>query len=62
MKTLVVFGGVMVVVLSLDPRFAGSNPVDSDGFLRAIKIRCTISFGRKQSHQPVFLYNMFKTT
>jgi hypothetical protein len=29
----------------LDPRFAGSSPAVSDGFLRAIKIRSTASFG-----------------
>jgi hypothetical protein len=29
----------------LHPRFAGSNPSESDGFLRAIKIRDTTSFG-----------------
>jgi hypothetical protein len=33
--------------LTLDPRFAGVNPTESDGFLRlrAIKIRSTPSFG-----------------
>jgi hypothetical protein len=29
----------------LDPRFAGSNLVEDDGFLRAIKISSTSSFG-----------------
>jgi hypothetical protein len=29
----------------MDPRFAGSNPADDNGFLRAIKIRSTASFG-----------------
>jgi hypothetical protein len=29
----------------LDPRFAGSNPAEDDGFLRAIKIYSTTSFG-----------------
>jgi hypothetical protein len=29
----------------LDPRFAGSNPAVDNGFLRAIKIRSTTSFG-----------------
>jgi hypothetical protein len=38
----VVLGGVMVIVLAVDPRFA-----DNDEFLRAIKIRSTISFGGK---------------
>jgi hypothetical protein len=31
--------------LPLDPRFAGSNPAESGGFLKAIKIRSTTSFG-----------------
>jgi hypothetical protein len=31
----------------LDLRFAGSNPAENDGFLRAIKIRSTASFGGK---------------
>jgi hypothetical protein len=35
----------MVIVLPLDPRFVGSNPAESDGFLRTIKIRGTNSFG-----------------
>jgi hypothetical protein len=30
--------------LPLDPRFAGSNPADHDGFLRVIKIRNTTYF------------------
>jgi hypothetical protein len=29
----------------LDPKFAGSNPEEGDGFLRVIKIRRTPSFG-----------------
>jgi hypothetical protein len=33
--------------LPLDPRFAGSNPAEGDGFLKVIKIRCTTSFRRK---------------
>jgi hypothetical protein len=33
------------VVLPLDPMFAGSNPAVGNGFLRAIKIRSTFSFG-----------------
>jgi hypothetical protein len=32
----------------LDRRFAGSNPDQDDGFLRAIKIRSTLSFGKKE--------------
>jgi hypothetical protein len=31
--------------LPLDPRFAGSSPSKDDGFLRAIKIHSTTSFG-----------------
>jgi hypothetical protein len=33
--------------LSLDLRSAGSNPAQDDGFLRAIKIRSTTSFGEE---------------
>jgi hypothetical protein len=40
----IVPGGVMVSV-PLDPRFAGSNPAQCDGFLRAIKIPSMPSFG-----------------
>jgi hypothetical protein len=35
----------VVAFLPLDPRFAGSNPAEDDGFLRVIKIRSTTSFG-----------------
>jgi hypothetical protein len=35
----------VVVCLPLDPRFAGSNPAEDDGFLTVIKIRSTTSFG-----------------
>jgi hypothetical protein len=31
--------------MSPDQRFAGSNPAEGDGFLRAIKLRSTTSFG-----------------
>jgi hypothetical protein len=31
--------------LPLNPRFAGSNPAENDGFLRAIKVRSMTSFG-----------------
>jgi hypothetical protein len=31
--------------LTLDSRFTGSNPAEEDGFLRAIKICGTLSFG-----------------
>jgi hypothetical protein len=37
----------MVSVLALEPSFAGSNPAEDDGFLRAIKIRSTPSLGTK---------------
>jgi hypothetical protein len=33
--------------LPLDPRFAGSNPAEDDGFLMVIKIHCATSFGGK---------------
>jgi hypothetical protein len=35
----------VVACLQLDPRFAGSNPAEDNGILKAIKIRSTISFG-----------------
>jgi hypothetical protein len=35
----------VVACLPLDPSFAGSNPAEDDGLLRAIKIRSTTSFG-----------------
>jgi hypothetical protein len=35
----------VVACLPLDPRFAGSNPVEDDGLLRVITIRGTTSFG-----------------
>jgi hypothetical protein len=41
----VVLGGVIDIVLSLDPKFAGSNPAEDEGLLMAIKIRSTTSFG-----------------
>jgi hypothetical protein len=44
--------------LSLDPRFAGSNPAEADGFSRAIKILSKPSFGRevKPSAHVIRLY------
>jgi hypothetical protein len=33
----VVLGGLELVCLALDPRFAGSKPAEDDAFLRAIK-------------------------
>jgi hypothetical protein len=35
----------MVACLPLNPRFAGSNPTEYDGFLRVIKISSSTSFG-----------------
>jgi hypothetical protein len=34
----------VVACLPFDPRFAGSNPADDNGFLRATKILSTTSF------------------
>jgi hypothetical protein len=42
-----ILGGIVVFVLSVGPNFAGSNPADTDGFLRAIKFLGTTSFGRE---------------
>jgi hypothetical protein len=39
------FGGVVVSVLDTGPKGHGFKPGRSDGFLRAIKIRSTPSFG-----------------
>jgi hypothetical protein len=48
----------------LNPRFAGLNPAEDDGFLWAIKIRRTISFGRevKASSHVVGFFGMLKIT
>jgi hypothetical protein len=35
----------MIIVLAIGPKVAGSNQAESDGFLRAINIRGTTSFG-----------------
>jgi hypothetical protein len=35
---IVVLGGIAVACLPLDPRFAGLNLDEDDGFLRAIRI------------------------
>jgi hypothetical protein len=43
--SVVALGGLVVACLPLDPRFAGSNPAEDDGFSRVIKIRSTPSFG-----------------
>jgi hypothetical protein len=37
-RPIVALGGLLVACLPLDPRFAGSNPAEDDGFLRVIKI------------------------
>jgi hypothetical protein len=41
----VALGGFVVTCLSLNLRFMTSNPAEDNGFLRAIKIRSTTSFG-----------------
>jgi hypothetical protein len=41
----ITLGGLVVACYPLDPRFAGSNPAEDDGFLRVIKIRSMTSFG-----------------
>jgi hypothetical protein len=35
----------VIACLQLDPKFAASNPAKNNGFIRAIKIRSTTSFG-----------------
>jgi hypothetical protein len=37
MGDIVALGGIVLACFSLDPRSAGSNPVEDDGFLRAVK-------------------------
>ena len=41
------FGGLEVVCWPLVPKFAGSNPAEAVGFLRAKKILSTPSFGEE---------------
>jgi hypothetical protein len=41
------FGGVLVSVLATEPKGRGFTPGQGDGFLTAIKIRSTPSFGRE---------------
>jgi hypothetical protein len=41
------YSSVVVIMLPMDPRFAGLNPTEDDGILRAIQIRSTTSFGGK---------------
>jgi hypothetical protein len=38
-------GGIVVSVLATTPKVYGFEPAQGDGFLRAIKIRSTPSFG-----------------
>jgi hypothetical protein len=47
LRFLVVFGALVDSVFTIgpNPRFAGLNPAEGDGFLRAIKIRSMPSFG-----------------
>jgi hypothetical protein len=44
-RTEVVLGGIMVIVLAIGPKVPGFKHAKDDGFLRAIKIRSTPSFG-----------------
>jgi hypothetical protein len=37
-------GGIVAACLTLDPKFASSNPAEDDGFLRVIKTHNTTSF------------------
>jgi hypothetical protein len=46
---LVALGGLVVVVVAMDRKFAGSDSAEGDRVLRAIKIRSTTSFGGKYS-------------
>jgi hypothetical protein len=41
----VALGGLVVNVLTIGIKVAGSNPAEDDKFLRPIKIRSTSSFG-----------------
>jgi hypothetical protein len=41
----VALSDLVVACLPLNPSFAGSNPADDDGILRAIKIHSRTSFG-----------------
>jgi hypothetical protein len=42
---MVALGDLVVIVLAIGPKFAGSDPAQDDGFLRAIQICSTTSFG-----------------
>jgi hypothetical protein len=53
----------VVACLPLDPRFAGANPAEDDGFLRVIKIRSTTSFrGEVKSSVPYRRFTACKRT
>jgi hypothetical protein len=41
---VVVLGGIVVACLPFDPRFAGSDLAEKNGFLRPIKISSRTSF------------------
>jgi hypothetical protein len=43
----VALGALLIIVLAIDPRFAGSYPAEDNEFLRVIKIRSTTSFGEE---------------
>jgi hypothetical protein len=49
----VVFGGV-ISVFAVGPKVRGLNPGRGDGFLRAIKIRSTSSFGGEVKPEAPF--------
>jgi hypothetical protein len=61
-KRIVSVDGLVVACFPLDPKFAGSNPVEYDGFLREIKIRSTTAFGWgvKPSAPSRKIYGMLK--
>ena len=45
-------GGLGVTCSSRDPRFAGSNPAEVDGFVQNVKILCTSPSGGTSSWGP----------
>jgi hypothetical protein len=63
-SVLVAGGGLVVACLPLDPRFAGSNLAEDDGFSRVIKICNTIFFEVevKLSVPCRKIYDMLKDT
>jgi hypothetical protein len=51
----------MVIVLAMYPRFVGSNPAENDGFLMAIKLHSTTSFGgESKAVGPMSFYGTLK--